>query len=150
MQYFDGKKYFFPSPSESLCENLTPYWLYYGAICTIFVHILGFVFGVVRWLSGCLGEIPEGHWFSVLQLGFMVAIFNLLHFPILIWVINLRRTLGMRTHITAKISNFQKLSKITFDHIKISQQGILKGACVIFYKILLFPTIFLWSTCNLL
>ena len=27
----------------------------------------------------------------------------------------LRRTLGMRTHITAKISNFQNLSKITFE-----------------------------------
>ena len=59
-----------------------------------------------------------------------------------IWLLH---TLGMRTHITTKISNFQKLSKIAFDHVKISQQGILKGSCMIFYKILLFPPIFLWS-----
>ena len=62
-----------------------------------------------------------------------------------LWRRYIRRTLGMRTHITAKISNFQNLSKITFDHVKISQQGILKGSCVFFYKILLFPPIFLWS-----
>ena len=61
----------------------------------------------------------------------------------------LGRTLGMRTNISAKISKFQNLSKITFDHVKISQQGILIGSCVIFYKILLFPPIFLWSPCNL-
>ena len=53
-------------------------------------------------------------------------------------------TLGMRTHISAKIANFHNLSKITFDHVKISQQGILKGSCVFFYKLLLFSSIFLW------